>query len=216
VIYYFDTSALVKLYHPEAGSERVRALYDSARKQLVISNLSIPETFSTFHRKRREVLISKKGTSVILRRFFSDITTRFTVTPLDQEHILLSLKLIERQGLRTLDALHLASAQLFRPLKITFVCADSELLNAAREEGLIILNPEENSYARSLGKLRNIHTRIITDLVEEMPLRVVELMFRADLRGDLFQGVVFVHRLDEQFHNILACLDISMGILHSY
>ncbi len=144
MICYFDTSALVKIYHQEAGSKTVKALYHSATNQIVISNLAIPETFSTFQRKRREGLISKKDVRAVLKRFFADITTRFTVTPLDQEHILLSLDLIDRQGLRTLDALHLASALLLRPLKITFVCADNQLLEAAVHEGLSSLNPEQS------------------------------------------------------------------------
>ncbi len=54
MICYFDTSALVKIYHQEAGSKTVKALYHSATNQIVISNLAIPETFSTFQRKRRE------------------------------------------------------------------------------------------------------------------------------------------------------------------
>lgn len=145
MIYYFDTSALVKIYHQEAGSQTVRAIYGSAKEQIVISNLAIPETFSTFHRKRRESLISKKDALAISRKFFADSTTQFTVTPLNQSHILLSLNLIDRQALRTLDALHLASALLLRPLKITFVCADNELVDAAMREGLVCLNPEQAS-----------------------------------------------------------------------
>ena len=143
MIYYFDTSALVKIYHGETGSETARKLYDSATVQIVISNLAIPETFSTFQRKRRDRLISKKDTLAVTRRFFADITTRFKVIPLAQQHILLSLDLIERQGLRTLDALHLASAFLSRPLKVTFVCADNQLIDAAISEGLVGLNPEQ-------------------------------------------------------------------------
>jgi predicted nucleic acid-binding protein len=54
------------------------------------------------------------------------------------------LDLINRQGLRTLDALHLASALLLRPLNITFVCADNQLLEAAVHEGLSGLNPEQS------------------------------------------------------------------------
>jgi len=143
VIYYFDTSALVKIYHLETGSETVRTLYDSAAVQIVISNLAIPETFSTFQRKRRDGLLSKKDTLTVTRRLFTDITMRFKVIPLGQQHILLSLELIERQGLRTLDALHLASALLFRPLKVTFVCADNQLIDAVIREGLVGLNPEQ-------------------------------------------------------------------------
>lgn len=145
MIYYFDTSALVKIYHQEAGSETVKALYSSTTDQIVISNLTIPETFSTFQRKRKEALISRKDNLSVLRRFFTDITTRFKVTPLGQKHIFLSLDLIDRHNLRTLDALHLASALLIRPLKITFVCADNQLLEAAIQEGLAGLNPEQSS-----------------------------------------------------------------------
>jgi predicted nucleic acid-binding protein len=142
VIYYFDTSVLVKVYHREAGAEAVKVLYRSTTDQIVISNLAIPETFSAFHRKRRDGLMNKKETLAVLRKFFADITSRFTVTPLDQRHILLSLDLIDRQGLRTLDALHLASALLLRPLKITFTCSDHQLLEAAVQEGLASFNPE--------------------------------------------------------------------------
>lgn len=142
MIYYFDTSALVKIYHQEAGSEAGKALYHSTTDQIVISNLTILETFSTFHRKRKEALISKKDILVVLRRFFADITTRFKVIPLRQEHILLSLDLIDRRNLRTLDALHLATALLLRPLMVTFVCSDNQLLEAAIQEGLTGFNPE--------------------------------------------------------------------------
>ena len=145
MIYNVDTSALVKIYHQETGSDRARALYNSSEDQIVISNLAIPETFSTFHRKRREGLISKKDALAVLKKFFSDITARFTVTPLEQQHILLSLELIDRRNLRTLDALHLASALQLRPLKITFVCADHQLLDAASREGLAGINPEQPS-----------------------------------------------------------------------
>lgn len=145
MIYYFDTSALVKIYHQEAGSEAGKALYHSTTDQIVISNLTIPETFSTFHRKRKEALISKKDILVVLRRFFADITTRFKVIPLRQEHIFLSLDLIDRHNLRTLDALHLATALLLRPLMVTFVCSDNQLLEAAIQEGLTGFNPELTS-----------------------------------------------------------------------
>jgi predicted nucleic acid-binding protein len=143
VIYYFDTSALVKIYHQEIGSETVINIYHTTKDQIVISNLAIPEIFSTFHRKRKEGLISRKDSLSVLRRFFADITRRFTVTPLDQHHILMSLNLIERRSLRTLDALHLASALLLYPLGITFLCADIQLLEAAVQEGLAGLNPEQ-------------------------------------------------------------------------
>lgn len=137
MIYYFDTSAIVKIYHPERDSEAVRRLYDSAADQILISNLSITETFSAFHRKTRDQIIALPEFRIIMRKFFSDIRRRrFLITPLDDRHIELSMGIIERRGLRTLDALHLASALALRPLEITFVCADTDLLSAASEEGM--------------------------------------------------------------------------------
>ena len=38
--YYFDSSALVKLYHPEAGSETVDAIYQRDENRLVVSSLT--------------------------------------------------------------------------------------------------------------------------------------------------------------------------------
>lgn len=144
MIYYLDTSALVKIYHWEEGSECVRTLYDSTTDQRVISNLSIPETFSAFNRKRIEGVLSEPEFRVIAGRFFADITEkRYLVTSLSDHHIRLSLGIIERPGLKTLDALHLSSVLALHPLEATFVCADTSLLLAASQEGVTCLNPRD-------------------------------------------------------------------------
>ncbi len=51
--YYFDTSALVKIYHREKGTETVLNIYKS-RDETVISELSKIEFISTIYRKYRE------------------------------------------------------------------------------------------------------------------------------------------------------------------
>ncbi len=144
MIYYLDTSALVKVYHPEEGSECVRTLYDSPVDQRVISNLSLPETFSSFHRKRVEGVLSDPEFQAVVGKYFSDIAQkRYLVTPLNDHHIQLSLGIIKRRGLKTLDALHLASVLALHPLEVTFVCADASLNLAAVQEGVACLNPCE-------------------------------------------------------------------------
>lgn len=115
----------------------MRRLYDSAADQILLSNLSITETFSAFHRKTRDQIITLSEFRIIIRKFFSDIRRkRFLIVPLADRHIQLSLGIIERRGLKTLDALHLASALALRPLEVTFICADADLLSAASEEGM--------------------------------------------------------------------------------
>lgn len=49
--YFFDTSALVKRYHDEVGTEEVDALIDDPENDIVVSSLLIIESLSAFRRK---------------------------------------------------------------------------------------------------------------------------------------------------------------------
>ncbi len=50
--YFFDTSAVVKIYHQEAGSDRIVPLYQGG-EAIVISELSKVEFVATIHKKMR-------------------------------------------------------------------------------------------------------------------------------------------------------------------
>ena len=41
-LYFFDTSALVKRYHQELGSQRVNAIFDNQDNTLIISEEDVP------------------------------------------------------------------------------------------------------------------------------------------------------------------------------
>ena len=51
--YFFDTSALVKLYHPELGSQRVAAMFGEPDRRIVISRIGGVELHSTLAVKMR-------------------------------------------------------------------------------------------------------------------------------------------------------------------
>jgi hypothetical protein len=53
VNYFFDSSALIKLYHPELGSERVAGMFGSADRRIVISRLAGVELHSALALKTR-------------------------------------------------------------------------------------------------------------------------------------------------------------------
>jgi PIN domain nuclease of toxin-antitoxin system len=44
--YFFDSSALAKLYQPEAGSDRVEAIFRQPQRRLIISRLTAVEMHS--------------------------------------------------------------------------------------------------------------------------------------------------------------------------
>ncbi len=50
---FFDTSALVKYFHPEAGTDKVVELIDNPKNKIWVSDLARIEFISALHRKLR-------------------------------------------------------------------------------------------------------------------------------------------------------------------
>lgn len=141
--YYFDTSAIVKRYHREKGTEKVDEIIEGD-SEIYISTLAIAETISAFTRLISGGIISKSKYKRIFEIFFSDVESRYIPVPLSDDLIIKTVEIIERHNLRTLDALHLAVAvDLCPEQECIFVSADRKLLDAAKNEGFETLNPEE-------------------------------------------------------------------------
>ncbi len=141
--YYFDTSAIVKRYHREKGTEKVDEIIDGDG-EIYISTIAIAETISVFTRLSNEGVINDKKYRRIMEIFFSDVENRYVPVPLSDELIIATIEMIEKHNLRTLDAMHLAVAIDICPERdCVFVSADKKLLSAAKNEGFEILNPEE-------------------------------------------------------------------------
>jgi predicted nucleic acid-binding protein len=105
---------------------------------------------SAFTIKVRTSAITQSEMAVMQARFKSDQSGRlFRVLPLRDRHYRLAEVLIGRyglsDGLRTLDALQLATAtELRRRGRMThFVSADIDLLRVATAEGFAVINPEQ-------------------------------------------------------------------------
>lgn len=144
MIYYLDSSALVKRYAVETGSDKVTALVESDEK-IAVSWLALPETLSAVARRAKGGSISTEVLDSIRNQLHRDMQRFMTVevcgAPVDGIE-----KLIARHALRGADSIHLSTALwLSKATKTTvvFVASDNELLNAARAEKLKILNPSE-------------------------------------------------------------------------
>ncbi len=115
--FFLDTSALVKIYHREAGTDFLLGLYHG-RDSLLISELTQVELRSTVFRKFRERRLDAQALDAVLRRFSWDCLQRFKVLPVvslvfDAACGLLNLHGRER-GLRTLDSIQLATFLNYR------------------------------------------------------------------------------------------------------
>lgn len=148
---YLDTSALAKRYVPEVGSEWVVRLCQ--REPAAISLIAIPELASAFARRTREGALSAQQRDTLFQAFLRDLRAFVVVEPIQaivQQAATLLFMTPPSIRLRTLDALHVASARLaFARARRhgvatgSFITADRALLDAANWAGLPTLNPED-------------------------------------------------------------------------
>ena len=146
--YFIDTSALAKLYHFEAGSDRMETLVQSPGVRLIISQLSLVEMESVFAIKVRTGVIGKGTLEHLRGLFFADLSkSRFAVVLLARRHFQYAEALVRAHAvdhaLRTLDAIQLSVAlDLHRGGTASdLVASDRNLCSIAVMEGLAVLNP---------------------------------------------------------------------------
>ena len=140
---YLDTSALVKHFVAEKGSQRVREIV-GAGEPVATSKIGYAEVHAALARRRREGDLSTRQYARVCKNF-EEYWQIYVRVDLRDEVLLLARDLIKRRPLRGLDAIHLASAlTLGRELgeEMRFVAADARLLGAAKAEKLRVLNPE--------------------------------------------------------------------------
>jgi predicted nucleic acid-binding protein len=134
---YIDTSALLKWYLPERGSEAFGA-WIATQDEARISVLTRVEVRATLARKQRNREISSADARRAADAFLADLDDGlFVVHTLDEPHWSEAealLQAVEDVALRTLDALHLACARIEQAR--IFATADLKLAAAARLLGM--------------------------------------------------------------------------------
>lgn len=142
--YYLDTSVLVKLYHRESGTDRMRELY-AGTEAIQISELARLEFISTTMRKLREGHLDENAHHALLERFEDDVRTRYDVlyfsSLVSQEAARILAVSGRKAHLRTLDAIQFAFYNTCCEENTVFVCADQRLLPIVESEGHPTLDP---------------------------------------------------------------------------
>lgn len=148
-VYFFDSSALAKFYHPEVGTPAVDRIIQAADSKIRISRLTVVELPSVLAIKVRTQFINRDDARVFLRQFRQDIISqKFEVFAVREIEFATAERLIERYPfnlrLRALDALQIAVALSLKNQALVdhFVAADRILLEVAGIEGFSVVNPE--------------------------------------------------------------------------
>lgn len=142
MILFADSSALIKLYLPEPGSDRMLAAAEAA--ELAISPLAVAELHAAFARRLREGLLMVAEYDRVAVQFEAERELMIDVLP-DANLLSRIPALCRSHPLRGADALQLASALALQRegLEVTFAASDRALLTAAAVEGLPTLDPLE-------------------------------------------------------------------------
>ncbi|WP_446008043.1 type II toxin-antitoxin system VapC family toxin [Candidatus Electrothrix sp.] len=144
--YYLDTSALVKIYHREIGTETMLGLYRGS-DTLFISELAKIELLSTVYRKYREHGITQETLEALVQKFEDDLDRRYQLIKFSSLVIAEAWEFLrstaENRGLRTLDSLQTAFFKTYCDSATIFVSADTVLENLVSEAGFQTLIPVE-------------------------------------------------------------------------
>lgn len=154
---YLDSSAAIKLYLPEKGTDTVRTLIQQPTSQCFIAQLALVEVQRAFARRFRSREITEEEFDDLRRGFYQDVRQRqLLVFQLKGQHYRSAVRLVNKYAVqqrsngtgiplvRTLDAIHLAAALALstREALDHFVSADEDLCKVAALEQLSVLNPE--------------------------------------------------------------------------
>lgn len=138
---YIDTSAFVKRFIVESGSEAVEALIALQQYRLTISSLSLTEIRAVLKRQTRSGVISATHARKAIEQTSLELASNaLAFQAVDGAIFTLAGVIIENltAPLGTLDAIHLASAKAAQC--DAMISADKQLLKAASEAGFRVID----------------------------------------------------------------------------
>ena len=144
--YYFDSTALVKRYSMERGTRIVNKLMVKRGKIAIVPAWTVTDFYATLTTRAQEGQITRDDCYSVLYKF--EIESRDGlyqfIAPTMGTYLATKELALEYPFLRTPQVMHLALALELKPLRLTVVSADTQLLAASKAAGLHIVNPEED------------------------------------------------------------------------
>lgn len=131
---FFDTSAFIKRYISEAGTDAVLNWCDQAT-EIGLSGIALPEIISAFCRLHREGKITDTQYRQLKSLLLADIEDA-AICDLTPAVLAQTISSLEKNVLRGMDAIHIGSAIALKA--DVFISADKRQLEAAARMGLRI------------------------------------------------------------------------------
>jgi len=134
MLVFFDTSAFVKRYINDSGTDKVLDWCDKAT-EIGLSGIVLPEMISAFCRLSREKRITRLQYQQLKSSLLADIEDA-ALCDLAPAVLAQSILSLENNLLRGMDAIHIGSAVVLKA--DVFVSSDNRQCEAAARAGLCI------------------------------------------------------------------------------
>ncbi len=136
----------------EKGSEWVIKQAAESEGEIHVSQITLPEIAAALTaRARAPEGISKEELDRAIEKFLKECAEIFELSDVSRPIIDLAVEITQRRKIRGCDAIQLATALKINQAfvheglaEIRFVASDTDLLKAAKEEGLATADPEEH------------------------------------------------------------------------
>jgi uncharacterized protein len=143
--YFLEATAFAKLFVRETGTDVLIRLMETVEDNRKLIAASTPlEVHAAIRRQERAGAITADDAAAALEVLRLE-ASRTVQEPLNPAVLESARQLLDRTRLRWPDALQLAAAmvarEMFQGTEIIFVSSSAVLLEAARDEGLQIINP---------------------------------------------------------------------------
>lgn len=151
-VYFIDTSALLKAYLDEKGSETVREALRLLGRSAFVSDLVLIEALGRLTRKRRGGEISKSEYLKLYQQLQLDVQHTFYVVPVNADILAKAFHRVHFFRDKTagaFDHIHVCTAEYLQTLypaeTVHIMCADRGLSTIATDNGFEVFNPEKDA-----------------------------------------------------------------------
>ncbi len=127
-----DSSAFAKRYVNEVGSDQLHKMLQSTT-ELALCVITVPEITSGLNRRKREGFLSLEDYNLAKKQLLNDVRDA-TILQITPAVVIQSIKLLESNGLRAMDSLHIACALEWKADQ--FLTSDKRQFEAASNAGI--------------------------------------------------------------------------------
>ena len=159
-VYYLETSALMKKYRTETGTQVVEELFQQKQgsEVFVTSQFTVIEITSIATRLLRARELSRRSYQGILGNVTRETSGNIRLESISNDVVSEAIRMTQLHALRAPDDVHLATAVIVKEASrdepFCLFGSDARLNASCKSSGIAVINPEERDAINALRDYR--------------------------------------------------------------